>query len=108
MDFNNIQTDDKGQYVVDQYGSKHRKAGKNSWTLKEEDMTQEHKDALAAQAVIEQERQEEQEALVALQEIDKQSIRTIREILIAEGKLGHNNKLETLELEAVNKRKKIK
>jgi hypothetical protein len=103
-----ILTDAQGEYFLDQYGSKHRKAGKNSWTLQESDMTQEHKDALAAQAVIEQERQEAEEARIGLEEIDKLSIRSIREIMIAEGKLGFNGKLATLEVDAVEKRKKLK
>lgn len=49
MDFNNVLTDGQGEYVVDQYGSKHRRQGTNSWSLAEVDMTQAHKDALAAQ-----------------------------------------------------------
>lgn len=108
MDFTNIQTDEKGEYVVDQYGSKHRRQGKNSWTLKEEDMSQEHKDVLAAQAVIDKKRQEAEEARIALEEIDKQSIRSMREIFLDEGKKSADNKLETLENQAKNKRKKIK
>jgi hypothetical protein len=35
-----------------------------------------------------------------LVEIDREVIRTMREILLAEGKKGYNNKLETLEAEA--------
>lgn len=108
MDFTNILTDEQGEYVVDQYGSKHRRTGKNSWTLAEADMTQEHKDALVAQAQANQEQQEAEEARIALEQIDKLSIRTIREIFLAEGKKGFNNKLETLENEAVSKRAKIK
>ena len=44
-----ILTDAKGEYFADKHGSKHRRSGKNSWTLVESDMTQAHKDDLLAQ-----------------------------------------------------------
>lgn len=49
MDFTNIQTDAQGEYVADQFGSKHRRQSENSWTLVEADMTQAHKDFRAAE-----------------------------------------------------------
>ena len=111
MDFNDIKTDELGEYVLDQHGSKHRKAGTNSWTLSEADMTQEHKDFLQAQSVVQAAEQESQEAEQELKTIDLASIRGLREYVLSTGFTGTKNKdgkdMADLEAEAVFKRAKL-